>query len=110
MLPRVLEWSPWANSERLEAKTRNAMQTQLFVRADNSMTILLYYEFAITSLGQRRRTAGVNPGNNQDARKSRRIKAESRKKPSPTDNGIAPKEAAIQASGSTRAMSVKVIM
>ena len=53
---------------------------------------------------------GVSPGNNQDARKSRRIKAESRKKPSPTDNGIAPKEAAIQASCSTRAMSVKVII
>ena len=54
--------------------------------------------------------AGVSPGNNQDARKSRRINAESRKKPSPTANGMAPKEAAIQASGSTRAMSVKVIM
>lgn len=48
--------------------------------------------------------------NNQDPRKSRRINAESRKKPSPTVNGIAPKEAAIQASGSTRAMSVKVTM
>jgi hypothetical protein len=50
------------------------------------------------------------PGNYQDARKSRRINAESRKKPIPMVNGIAPKEAAIQASGSTRAMSVKVIM
>ena len=54
--------------------------------------------------------AVVSTENNQDARKSRRINAESRKKPSPTVNGIAPKEAAIQASGSTRAMSVKVIM
>ena len=50
------------------------------------------------------------PGNHQDARKSRRINAESRRNPSPTVNGIAPNEAAIQASGSTRAMSVKVIM
>lgn len=54
--------------------------------------------------------AGVSTGNHQDGRKSRRINAESRKKPSPRVNGIAPKEAAIQASGSTRAMSVKVIM
>ena len=54
--------------------------------------------------------AGVSPGNNQDARKSRRINAASRKKPSPTVNGIAPKEAAIHASRSTRAMSVKVII
>ena len=53
---------------------------------------------------------GVRRRNSQDAPKSRRINAESRKKPSPTVKGIAPKEAAIQASGSTRAMSVKVIM
>ena len=50
------------------------------------------------------------PRNHQDGRKSRRINAESRRNPRPTAIGITPKEAAIQASGSTRAMSVKVIM
>ena len=40
---------------------------------------------------------------------SRRTSIESRKNPSPKVNGIAPNEAATQASGSTRAISANVV-
>jgi hypothetical protein len=46
---------------------------------------------------------------NYDACMSRRTNAESRKKPRPRVNGIAPKDAATHASGSTRAISEKVM-
>jgi len=53
-----------------------------------------------------RRNCG--PSKALQACRSRRISAESTKKPSPTLSGIMPKAAAIQASDSTRAMSAKV--
>jgi hypothetical protein len=55
-----------------------------------------------------------DPGSTQapqtHAWRSRRISAESRKKPKPTLSGIMPNAAAIQASDSTRAMSANVII
>src|SRR5882762_11424632 len=46
----------------------------------------------------------------QEACRSRRTRAESRKNPSPSVNGTAPNDAATQASGSTRAIIAKVVM
>lgn len=49
-------------------------------------------------------------GNDNYALRSRRMSAESRKKPMPTAKGMMPKAAAIQASCSMRAITAKVAM